>query len=428
MKIEVISGDIVKLQVNAVMVNLFEGLSQPGGATAAVDRALEGAITRLIAEGEIKGKLGEVTVIHSLGRIPSARVAVLGLGKQEDFTLDRIRGVVAGGCRALRKIGARRVATILHGAGAAGFESADAAQAVTEGALLGLYTFKKHITKEPEEGDIEELLIVEREENRLPPLREAVERGAVIAEAANLARDLVNEPANRMTPTALAEAARQVAEEEGLELSVLERGDMEEMGMGALLGVAQGSRQPPKFIVLRYLGAGPDSPALGLIGKGLTFDSGGLSIKPSEGMGEMKSDMAGGAAVIAALKAIARLKPKINVTGLVPATENLPDGAALKPGDILRTMGGKTIEVVTTDAEGRLLLADSLCYARQQGLSPLVDIATLTGSCKVALGDVCTGIFGNDQEVVDKVIQAAERAGEKLWQLPLYEEYKEQNK
>jgi leucyl aminopeptidase len=428
LEVKVVAGDITRIEAGAAIVNLFEGVERPAGATGAVDQALDGAITRLIAEGEIKGKLNEITLIHTMGKIEPARVIVVGLGKQEKFTMDSIRSVAAESCKFLRKLGVKRVATIVHGAGVGGMAPERAAQALTEGSILGLYTFRKHITKEPEHGQIDELLIVERDGKKVPVLEQGVRLGRILAEATNFARDLINEPANYMTPTDMAEVARKVAEDSGLEFTVFDRDEMKKLGMGALLGVAQGSKQPPKFIILSYRGDDASKSTLGLVGKGLTFDSGGISIKPSEGMEEMKGDMAGGATVIAALKAIAELKLKINVTGLIPATENLPGGAALKPGDILKAMNGKTIEVVNTDAEGRLILADALSYARKQGLSPLIDIATLTGACRVALGDICTGAFGNNQEVIDKVIKAGEEAGERVWQLPMFEEYKEKNK
>ena len=239
---------------------------------------------------------------------------------------------------------------------------------------------------------------------------------------------MVNEPANYMTPTHMAEMATKLAESRGLEVSILDQEKMAEMGMGALLGVAQGSRQPPKFIVLQYKGGDSDETNVALVGKGVTFDSGGISIKPSENLEEMKGDMAGGAAVIAAISAIAQLKPKINVMAVVPATENLPGGNALKPGDILTAMNGKTIEIISTDAEGRLILADALSYAKKLGAKYIVDVATLTGACRVALGDITTGAFGNNQELMDRVITAGTEAGEYIWQMPMYDEYKEQNK
>ena len=428
MEVKVISGDIAKIKVGAAIVNLFEGVERPGGATGAVDQALGGAITKLIAEGEIKGKLNELTLIHTFGKLEPERIIVVGLGKREKFTLDSIRGLMADACKFLRRLGIKRVATIVHGAGIGGLDAERAAQAIAEGSILGLYTFRKHITKESEQGEIEELLIVEHDESKIQTLERGVRRGRILAEATNFARDMINEPANYMTPSEMAEMARNVAAKYGLEVSVLDQEEMRSLGMGALLGVAQGSKQPPKFIILSYRGGDPSMKTLGLVGKGLTFDSGGISIKPSESMDEMKGDMAGGATVIAVIKAIAELKLKLNVTGIIPATENLPGGAALKPGDILKAMNGKTIEVVNTDAEGRLILADALSYARKKGLSPLVDVATLTGACHVALGDICTGAFTNNQDLVSKVIKAAEEAGEKIWQLPMFEEYKEQNK
>ncbi len=428
MESKVLVGDIIEVPVDAILVNLFEGVKTPGGATDAVDKALGGAISQLISQGEIKGKLNEVTVIHTLGRIKPTRVVVVGLGKQLELTLDKVRGVMAIACRLLRQIGAKRIATISHGAGIGEVDPEGAAQAILEGAILGLYSFRKHLTKEPEHEEIEQLFIVEREENKVLALERGCYKGRVIAEAVNLARDMVNEPANFMTPTHMAQRAREVAENYGLELTILEREQMEELGMGALLGVAQGSRQPPKMIVLQYKGDSGSKRALGLVGKGITFDSGGISIKPSEGLGDMKGDMAGGATILAAISAIAQLKPKINVTAIIPATENLPGDAALKPGDVLKSLNGKTIEIVSTDAEGRLILADALCYAQKLGLSPLVDVATLTGACHVALGDFCSGAFGNNQALIEKVIKAGSEAGEHIWQMPMYEEYKEQNK
>ncbi len=428
MEIKAISGNIVELSTEAILVNLFEGVKTPSGATGAVDQAIGGLISQLAAKGEIKGKLGEATLIHTLGKISPERVVVVGLGKKEKFGLDKVRQATAAALRFLRRLGVKRAASILHGAGAGGIDHRLSAQAIAEGGLLGLYSFKKHKTIDPEPGELEELLLVERDGSRLPAVNEGIRLGKVLAEAANFARDLVNEPANYLTPKRMAEAAREVANEYGLQIEVLEREQMEEMGMGALLGVAQGSQQPPKFILLSYRGDENSKDVLGLVGKGITFDSGGISIKPSEGMGEMKGDMAGGAAVIATLKAIGELGPKVNVTGLVPATENMPSGSAIRPGDILKAMNGKTIEVISTDAEGRLILADALCYARKLSLSPVIDVATLTGACQVALGDVCSGAFGNDQRLIERLMELGEGMGERLWQLPLYEEYKEQNK
>ncbi len=428
MKIKVVSGNITEMAVGGIIVNLFEGVKTPGGATGAVDKALEGAISAMIAKGRIKGKLNEVTIIPTLGKIPPEMVAVVGLGKQNEFNIDRVRQVTAAACRALRSAEARTVATILHGAGAGGIAPEASAQAIVEGALLGLYTFRKHISKKPEFRELAEILIVERDEKRVPALKKAITKGSILAEAEIMARDMVNQPANLMTPSDMAQTAREVAERWGLGFEVLEREEMQKLGMGGLLGVAQGSDQPPKFIILKYEGDKRSKKAMGLVGKGLTFDSGGISLKPSENMDEMKGDMAGGASVIATLSALGRLKPRINVTGLIPATENLPSGRALKPGDIIKAMNGKTIEVVNTDAEGRLILADALSYAAAHKLSPVVDIATLTGACHVALGDICTGVFATDQGLADRIIRSGEQTGERMWQMPMYPEYKELNK
>jgi len=428
MQIKVESGDITQQSTKAIIVNLLEGLSQPAGATAAVDGALDGAISRLIADGDLRGKYNDLTLVHTIGKIPTAGVLVVGLGKPEELTLDRVRDVAANAARYLRRQRCRSAATVAHGAGVAGLEAEACAQAIAEGTLMGLYTFRRHKKRDEDETDLEELTLVEEDASKLEALRRGVELGIVLAEAANFCRDLANEPSNVLTPSEMAERARAMAHEAGLECQILERKDMEDLGMGALLGVAQGSQQPPKLIVLHYRGAPGEEGALGLVGKGITFDAGGISIKPSAGMEAMKGDMSGGAAIIAAMRAIGQLRPAINVTAIVPATENMPSGSALKPGDVLRAMNGKTIEIINTDAEGRLILADALSYARRLGLSPIVDVATLTGAISVALGNVALGAMTNDEAVLEKVKRAATAAGEKVWQLPMYEEYKEQIK
>jgi leucyl aminopeptidase len=423
---KVVAGDITQIEADAIVVNLFEGVEQPSGATAAADKALNGAINSLISRREINGKFEEVGIVHTFGKLPARMVAVVGLGKRQDFSVDKIRRVTGQTCRVLRKLNCHTVATILHGSGMGGIEPETSAQAITEGAALGLYGFAKY--KKPEYEDVQEMLIVVKEEEKVPIVESAVGQGQTIASATNLARDMVNEPANYMTPSRMAEIAQEIAAKYNLGFKIFDREDMEAMGMGALLGVASGSSQPPKLMTLAYRGNEDSQKAYGFLGKGVTFDSGGISIKPSEGMEDMKGDMAGAAAVMTALGAIAQLKPKINVTAVIPATENLPSGTALKPGDILKAMNGKTIEVITTDAEGRLILADALSYAVKQGLSPLIDLATLTGACRVALGLSYSGVFGNDQNLVDRVLKAAERTGERIWQMPMPEEYREQNK
>jgi leucyl aminopeptidase len=426
MNVRVERGDIASYQADAIVVNLFEGVTSPGGGTGAVDRALDGAISRVIADGGCRGKDGDLTLIHTLGKIPSPRVLVAGLGKADKFTLDKVRTISAGAARYLRRARCQTVATITHGAGIAGLDPEACAQAIAEGTLLGLYQFKRHKKPPEDETEVKELALVEFDEARLDALRRGVDRGVTLAEAANFARDLANEPSNVLTPAELASRAQAWAQDAGLECEVFDKPWMEQQGMGALLGVAQGSAQPPKFIVLRYKGGG--SQHLVLVGKGITFDTGGISIKPAQGMEEMKGDMAGGAAVIAAMGAIARLKPQIAVTAVVPATENMPGGSAIKPGDVLRAMTGTTIEVINTDAEGRLILADGLGYARQQSPTAIVDVATLTGAISVALGNVAMGAMTNSEPLYARVQRASEASGEKVWQLPMYDEYKEQIK
>lgn len=439
MDIRVVAGDVTTFAGDGLVVNVFEragarskrvrraraGTAPPlGGATAAVDAALGGAIATLLETGEVTGKWGEQALLHTLGRLPVRRVLVMGLGKAEELTLDRIRALAAEAARALRKAGARHIGTIVHGAGAGGFNPAQATQALVEGTLLGLYRFTMYKTNNDSARTIERVTIVERDRQRLRAMTEAARRGGIFAEAANAARDLVNEPGNTLTPTELARRARSMARAARVGCAVLGPAELRRLRAGGLLGVARGSREPARLIVLTYRGR-RGGPHLGLVGKGVTFDSGGISIKPAENMEAMKGDMAGAAAAIAAVCAIARLGLPIRVTAVVPATENLPSGTALKPGDILRAMSGKTIEVVNTDAEGRLILADALVYARRRGVTHLVDAATLTGACVVALGAINSGAFTNNQGWLDTLLAAGRETGEKIWPMPMDGEYDE---
>ena len=427
MEFNVVAGDVGGRDMDAIVVNLFEGVTRPGGATGAVDALLDGAISQLIAGGEIKGKRGEVTIIHTLGKIAAARVVVVGLGKAEAFDGEAVRSVSGETARQLRKIGVSRFSTIAHGAGIGGMDAARSAQAIVEGTVLGLYEFDRFKSSKGGGKTVGSVEIVEFDASKLPTLQLGVERGLAIADAVTFCRNMVNEPGNRMTPSRMVERALKAADDSGLEMEALERADLEELGMGAFLGVAQGSKEPPKLIVMKYEGD-PENPAnnLAIVGKGITFDSGGISIKPSANMGEMKGDMAGGAAVISAMKVIGQVGPKINVVGIVAATENMPGGGAQRPGDIVKTMSGKTIEIDNTDAEGRLVLADAVHYAHTLGIRRIVDVATLTGAMSIALGHVCSGLFGNDQAFIDEVKRSGDMAGERLWQLPTYDEYKEQ--
>ncbi len=416
-----------QVTADAVVVGILKGGRSDAleGPAAALDAALGGALTTMRQEGELSGGANETTVVHTLGKLPAPRIVLVGLGPRSGLGVESLRRAAASGCRAARKAGARHVALALWWAELAhlGPDETTAAQAAAEGALFGLYEFKKYKSSNSENHkQVEQVTL-------LGPDQQALTRGAgrgrIIGEAVNFCRDLGNEPPNVLTPTELANRAQAMAQTYGLECEILEREQMRELGMGCLLGVAQGSAQPPKLIILRYKGDPDGAPGLALVGKGITFDTGGISIKPANDMDAMKMDMCGAASVIAAMQAIAQLQPKINVTALAPATENMPDGNAYRPGDILRAMNGKTVEIVNTDAEGRLILADALSYARAHHLSPIVDVATLTGAIVIALGSVRSGLFSNDDALARQIVDIGEELGERFWQMPMDEDYDE---
>jgi leucyl aminopeptidase len=417
-----------KVTADAIIVGIFKGGRGDAldGPAAALDTALGGALTAMRQEGELSGGANETAVVHTLGKLPAPRIVLVGFGPRAGFGIESVRRAAAAGCRAARKAGAQQVALALWWAELAplGLGEATAAQAAAEGALFGLYEFKKYKSNTNNENHkrVEQVTLLGADEQAQA---RGAERGRIIGEAVNFCRDLGNEPPNVLTPTELANRAQAMAQTCGLECEILEREQMRELGMGCLLGVAQGSAQPPKFIILRYKGDPQGAPGLALVGKGITFDTGGISLKPAADMDEMKMDMCGAAAVIAAMQAIAQLKPKINVTALAPATENMTDGNAYRPGDILRAMNGKTVEIVNTDAEGRLILADALSYARAHHLSPIVDAATLTGAIVIALGRVRSGLFANDDALARQIVETGEELGERFWQMPMDEEYDE---
>ncbi len=428
MQVEIVTGSITEVICDALIVNLFEGVSLPAGATGAVDAALDGQLAALIRGKKGAGKYGTTTILPVCTGVGAMQVILLGLGKQEEFTLDRLRGVAGTAIRAVQKLDARTVATVVHGAGQAGFDPQAAAQALVEGTLLGNYRFRCYKTDPDDIILPEKLYIIENDAQKTPAITAGARRGETIAAAVGMARDLVNHPANRMTPAKMAAQAADIAASHGLELQVLDRDAAAALGMNAYLAVAQGSNEPPKLIVLKYCGNPGSKNLLALVGKGITFDSGGISLKPSDGMHEMKDDMAGAAAVLGAMQAIAALKPPVNVVAVVPCTENLPSGYAFRPGDVIESLGGKTIEIISTDAEGRLVLADAISYALRLGATHIVDLATLTGACVVALGNVTSGVMSNDRDFCRRVLAAAEAVGERMWELPLFEEYKDQIK
>ncbi|HZC05001.1 MAG TPA: leucyl aminopeptidase [Ktedonobacterales bacterium] len=414
--------DVQQFEGDALAVGVFADEAKLQGPAAALDEALAGVIVDLVASGEVTGAADEVTLLHTLGKIEPTRVAIIGLGPRRKFTAERVRRSASLACRTLRDAGARDVGLALAWA-ESGVNLALAARAATEGALLGLYDFSRYKTKRDDKPQKTLTSITILGRGREPALRSAVQRGRFLAESANFARDLGNEPPNTLTPTELGERARAMATEVGLVCEIHDKDWIREQRMGALLGVNQGSVEEPRFIVLRHNGGAEGAPALALVGKGITFDSGGLSLKTNEGMLGMKMDMCGAAAVIGAMRAIALLKPPINVVGIAPATENMPSGSAYRPGDILRVSNGKTIEINNTDAEGRLVLADALSYAVTQGCSPIIDAATLTGAMGIALGAHRAGLFSNNIEFEHAVEQAAQTSGERVWAMPMDEEY-----
>ncbi len=429
MKIKTAVQDVLDYKGDVLIVNLFEGAEKPGGAAGAVDKALGGAISRLIKRGEFTGKPGAVAELPGCKALGAERVVVVGLGKKEKFDLDTVRLAAACSLNKAKAMKAVKVGTILHGAGAGGIETTDSARAVAEGAILGLYKFDKYRSKDKKEKakepGISELTVVVREKKEAAAANKGLRLGEIMANAANRARDLVNEPPNVLYPAELARRAREIAKGKQLKVQVFDKRKIEKMKMEAFLGVAKGSHNPPVFIVMEYKGDPKSGKTLALVGKGITFDSGGLSLKPANAMEDMKTDMSGAAAVLCAMEAIAALKPKINVTALVPATDNMPGGGAQKVGDIVRAMNGKTVEILNTDAEGRLILCDAICYAVRNGMAPIVDVATLTGACMVALGSVRTGLLGSDKKLLDAISAAGEKCGERMWELPVDDEYKE---
>ena len=424
MRFNVRLGSVVEAPGDVLIANLFEG-EKPGGATAALDDTLKGLLSELIEEEGFKGKLGETTILHTHGKIPAKRIMLVGLGKREDFGLDKVRKAAGASAKRAKAIKAKKVVTILHGAGLGGLDAEGCAQALVEGCILGTYTFSKYKSERSDSSYIEQITIVEKDAGKLPAIRRGIERGRIFAEATNFARDLINEPASIITPIALARLAKKIAKEGGLKCQVYGRDWMKRMGMGAILGVSQASGIPPQFIKLIYRPQGKPRKRVALVGKGITFDSGGLNIKTPEWMLTMKDDMSGAAAVLATMRALARLKPDVEVMALIPTTENMPGEKAYKPGDVLTACNKKTIEISNTDAEGRVILADALAYAARQEPDELIDIATLTGACIIALGNTVSGIMGNDQPLIDRIVKAGYRAGEKIWQLPLFEEYRE---
>jgi leucyl aminopeptidase len=423
MEVKADSRQFHEIECDALVVAVFEGEKPDEGALAEINKRSNGVIASLVETGEFTGKSGESAYVHNPGGLKSRRLLLLGVGKKEEFTTDDVRKMAGTAARTLRGKKSRSFAILRRSQLPIG----EGAQAATEGALISLFDPDKYHTSDKTENPLQEMILAVPAAD-VDEVKRAIERGRVIAEATNFARELINEPANVITPTELARHAEEAAKEYGLEIDVLDDARMKDLGMGAFLGVAQGSAEPGKIIVLTYTPETESKETIAIVGKGITFDTGGISIKPSDGMEKMKYDMAGGATTIGAMRAIAQLKPPVKVIGIVPTTENMPGGRAQRPGDVVRAMTGKTIEVINTDAEGRLILADAVAYARKLGATKIVDLATLTGAVSIALGDVYVAILGSDQAWIDQVLAAGKKAGEKIWQLPLDKDYREQIK
>ena len=412
-RIGVASGALTKIPSELLAVSLYKGEEIP--------QELGGAPASILSDGDFSGKEGETALLYVPDGLASPRLLLVGLGERYSFTLDKLRRVsatVAKRASALKLDEAAFALPVPDGS-----ETRKAAKAAAEGAVLGLYRFNRYKTDE-ENRELETFTLVSDDEDAIAA---GIEIGVKLAAGALLARDLANEPSNAATPEYLAEKAHMIADRYGMHVTILDRAGIEAEGLTGLATVGRSAKNEPRFIVLEHR-KGEDKPPTVLIGKAVTFDSGGISIKPSVNMGDMKYDMSGGAAVLGAMEAVGSLDLPLNVVALVPATENLPGGNAFKPGDVLKLHTGKTVEIVTTDAEGRLILADALSYAKGYDPAAVIDCATLTGACHVALGDHASGLMGNDETLVTKIRNVGEMCGERAWPLPLFAEYTEQIK
>ena len=424
MKIDFQHESLAKLPVQALVVVSFDDDPVSSGTAGLLPAETRKLLGELKSSGEMTGKTYECTLIHRPPGLAVDKLLVLGAGKREKFKPFQPLRLAGAAVRYLRVRGVHQIAWVLDDAG-----GPDGIELMVEGAILADYDSDRYRTERNGDRRVDTFTFVSEKASAGDDWTAAVERGRAIGEATNFTRDLVNEPANRMTPAILAQQARNMATSVGLAYQELGPEEIHSLNMGAFAAVAQGSDEPARLLVLKYLPQdAPESPVIGLVGKGITFDSGGISIKPSQDMHEMKTDMAGGATMLGVMRAITQLKPKVRVVAVIPATENMLSGKAYRPGDVLTSMSGKTIEVLNTDAEGRLALADALTYAKQIGCTVLIDAATLTGAVMVALGNITTGVFGWNQEWVDRIVASGAATGERMWQLPVDDDYRDQYK
>ncbi len=427
MQVDIKQGRAETEATDAFVLTHCEGEALSKQDAMVLDKALGGSLRELLQSNEFEGKANEVVLFHTQGKVPAKRLILVGLGKKKDVGLDQIREAMGHAAKRVRQVKAGSFTVALPSVTPRGASVVEMSQVMTEGAILGSYQFNVYRSEGPTNKDVAAMSVLAPQKGQLRQLAEGIRRGVATAEATVFVRDLCNHPSNVMTPTRIANEAKAIAKETGVSLKILERKDMEVLGMGALLGVAKGSREPPKFIILQYHGSKKkdDRPVV-LVGKTITFDTGGISLKPAENMEQMKADMTGGAEVLAAMRAADRLKLPLNLICILPAAENMPGGRAMRPGDVVKTLSGKTVEVQNTDAEGRLILSDGLAYATRFKPAALIDIATLTGACVVALGQFAIGMFGTDAKLKESVRKAGLRAGERVWEMPLWDEYFEQ--
>jgi leucyl aminopeptidase len=421
MDIRVEKGKAEKTPCELLLLFSFEFPQPLAGPIQSVDLKWKGVISDLIKQGDFKGDLFQCQLLYPQGALPAKRVLLTGLGKREEFDLEKWRGASAKAGKLIRDSGIKQFTFPIKRFG--DFTEDQLAETFVTGFLLGIYQFNELKTLDRDKIKvIEEGVLLGENSEETKRIEEGLMTGRIVSEAVCMARDLVNGPSNKVTPTLLAEEAEQMSREYGMGFQVLEVSEASAMGMGAFVAVAKGSQEPGKFIILEYnKGKGLDTIAL--VGKGITFDSGGISIKPSEKMERMKDDMSGAAAVLAALQAASKLQLPFHLVGIIPATENLPSGKAYKPGDILKTLSGQTVEVISTDAEGRLILSDALTFSLRFQPKAIIDVATLTGACVIALGDYVAGLFGNDESLLKRVEEASGKTGERVWRLPLWDEY-----
>ena len=423
MKFEAITDNFQEAKVDALVVAVFKDEKAKSGVLKDLDKMSNGFVDDVIKSEEFKGEAGETAYIYfePKGKVKANRLLLVGVGDKSDYATPDVAVFSGTAARQLNKRSVKSFALMPRADG----NASDAAAVAIQGVITSGYSIDKYKTKEKSSKSIDRVAVFV-DGAKAKEVKDGLKRGEAIGEAMNFARDLANEPPNILHPTEMANRAKKMAKDYGLKYEVLDEAKMKKMGMNSLLSVSLGSEQPAKLIILKYepkKSTGKKGELLALVGKGITFDTGGISIKPAENMGAMKYDMSGGATVLGAMQAIGALQPSVPVLGIVGAVENMPDGKASRPSDVVTAMNGKTVEILNTDAEGRLVLADAVAYAEKQGATKIVDMATLTGAVIIALGDLNTGIMGNDQDFVNEIIECGKETGENFWQLPVGKEY-----